>query len=691
MTSGITAPLTTAPAPDAEVSRICVIGAGPRGLCVLERLAAQARLPRWRGRTIQVHLVDPRGAGGQVWRPGQDAELLMNTVASQITLFSDDSVECEGPVVPGPSLHQWAALLDELGSPRELPARTRREARDLGPDSYPTRRLYGHYLVWVLDRLLSTAPANLVVETHPALAVALYDGPGTDRTQTVVLDDGTLLTALDSVVLAQGHAPVAPGARERELTAYADRHGLVYRPPGNPADADYGAIAPGERVALLGMGLTCFDLVALLTTGRGGTYRRIDGHLVYHPSGQEPVLHLGSRRGIPYHARGENEKGVSGRHDPLFLTPAAIEGLRHRHRTAGPLSFRADVWPLVSREVRAVYYHALLAERGDRATADAFLHEYVAQGADDGPAEHALLLRHGIPRARFWDWKHIEHPYGDRDFTGPGDYRRWLLAHLREDLAEARRGNVSSPLKAALDVLRDLRNEIRLVVDHAGLGGASYRDELSGWYTPLNAYLSIGPPARRIEELIALMEAGVVEVHGPGIRVEPDPHGRGFALRSTRVPGPDTLVTALIDARLPEFDLRTTTDPLLTHLLRTGRCTPYRIPDGTAEPYETGGLAVTARPYHVLDRDRRPHPRRLAFGVPTEGVHWVTAAGIRPGVNSVIVGDSDAIAHTCLSAADARIAAARARRTPYLHRHVPLAWLPSSRRPLLTATGGSPS
>jgi hypothetical protein len=33
-------------------------------------------------------------------------------------------------------------------------------------------------------------------------------------------------------------------------------------------------------------------------------------------------------------------------------------------------------------------------------------------------------------------------------------------------------------------------------------------------------------------------------------------------------------------------------------------------------------------------------------------VHWVTAAGIRPGVNSVILGDADAIARSCLSIAE---------------------------------------
>ncbi len=35
--------------------------------------------------------------------------------------------------------------------------------------------------------------------------------------------------------------------------------------------------------------------------------------------------------------------------------------------------------------------------------------------------------------------------------------------------------------------------------------------------------------------------------------------------------------------------------------------------------------------------------------MPTESVHWVTAAGIRPGVDSVTLGDSDAIARSVLA------------------------------------------
>jgi hypothetical protein len=79
----------------------------------------------------------------------------------------------------------------------------------------------------------------------------------------------------------------------------------------------------------------------------------------------------------------------------------------------------------------------------------------------------------------------------------------------------------------------------------------------------------------------------------------------------------------------------------------------HRIPIVGGGSYPTGGVAVTRRPYHLLDLSGHAHPRRFTFGVPTETVHWITAAGIRPGVNSVILGDADAVARAGLLAARA--------------------------------------
>ncbi|MFE5398591.1 FAD/NAD(P)-binding protein [Streptomyces sp. NPDC056568] len=634
---------------------LCIVGAGPRGLSVLERLCAHERKnPRWD--RVTIHVADPSPPGsGRVWRPTQSRQLLMNTVASQVTVFTDASVRTEGPLEEGPSLHQWAraAGAGALSTGPELAAdrAAREEARALGPDDYPTRALYGHYLMWVFRQVTADAPAHVTVRVHPARAVALsQDAPGPHAAQSVLLEDGTRLTGLSAVVLAQGHVPARPTGTERQLAAFADRHGLTYLPPANPADTDLEGIAPGETVLLRGLGLNFFDYMALFTHGRGGTFTRTGGRLTYRPSGREPRLYAGSRRGVPYHARGENEKGAHGRYFPRLLTAEHAQALRAPDGRPRPVRFTADLWPLISREVESVYYETLLTARGlDGTRVAAFAARYLH--TPPGAGQDRLLDEHAVPAQERWDWSWVSRPYGQRTFGDPAAFRTWLRAHLDDDVRQARLGNVSGPRKAALDVLRDLRNEIRLAVDHAGLDASSHRDDLDRWYTPLNAYLSIGPPASRIEEMAALIDAGVLEVTGPGLRVRADPDAPGGPrfTGTGDIPGVRVHATTLIESRLPEIDLRRTADPLMNQLLHTGQCRPHRVPGADGEDYETGGLAVTPRPYHLIDAAGTAHPRRFAYGVPTESVHWVTAAGIRPGVGSVTLEDSDAIAAAALA------------------------------------------
>ncbi|MFJ9853960.1 FAD/NAD(P)-binding protein [Streptomyces sp. NPDC101150] len=619
---------------------IAIVGAGPRGTSVLERICASAAELAADARPT-VHLIDPAPPGaGQVWRTAQSPELLMNTVASQVTLFTDESVECAGPIRTGPSLYAW-------------------EGCDVGPDDYPGRALYGRYLEWFHGQVVRTAPEGMTVVTHAARAVRLTEA--SDGSQALRLDDGRTLHGLGAVVLAQGHLPSAPAPEQQRFAEYAAVRGLRYLPPANPADLapELSALAPGRPVLLRGLGLNFFDHMALLTTARGGRFvRGAEGTLVYQPSGREPRLYAGSRRGVPYHARGDNAKGAHGRHLPLLLTEDVIAGFRKRADSGDLPDFLAEVWPLVAKEVETVYYEALLAGRGPGGAPgrERFRTRFLGS-AHRSPEEAAALDAFGIAPAERWDWDRVSSPHADRRFADRAAFREWLLARLRQDVADARRGNVAGPVKAALDVLRDLRNELRQIVDHGGLRGASRRDHLDRWYTPLNAFLSIGPPRRRIEEMAALMEAGVLEVVGPRMAVRlgaADGHGPGFTAHSPDVPGSEVTAAALIEARLPEPDLRRTADELLAGLLADGGCRPH-----TVDGYETGGLDVSPSPYRLVEADGRPHPRRFAVGVPTEGVHWVTAAGARPGVGSVTLADTDAVARAALQVAAREPLAAR--------------------------------
>ncbi|MET7900598.1 FAD/NAD(P)-binding protein [Streptomyces sp. NPDC005336] len=638
---------------------VCLIGGGPRGLSAFERLCANAKelAP---GVPVTVHLVDPYPPGaGQVWRSAQSRHLLTNTVASQTTVFTDESVEMAGPLVPGPSLYEWARFLTLMGPEDDqvYDAWVLAEARGLTPDTYPTRAFCGHYLEWVFRRVRNTAPPSVTTVVHRTRAVALSEEePG--GTQTVQLENGDVLTGLHAVVLAQGHLPLWSSERETRLAAFAQEHGLRYVAPANPADVDLSGLTAEDHVALLGLGLNFFDHLALLTEGRGGSYRRRpDGSLAYVPSGREPRISAGSRRGVPFHARGENQKGAHGRHLPLVLTPDTIGRLLAKATAEGGLDFRSDIWPLVAKEAGTVYYTTLLTARGQEAEARRLRAAYLTAppGSEE---EQRALADAGIEAVDRWDWERIARPDAGRTFGSPEEFRTWLLERLRTDVAEAYAGNVHGPLKAALDVLRDLRNEVRLLVDHGGLTGASHRDHLDEWYTPLNAFLSIGPPARRIEEAVALIEAGTLRVLGPGTRAHADPLEGAFIVEAAGVAGSRCRATVLIDARLPAVDLRSTADPLLSGMLANGQCRPHVVTGGDGTAYETGGLAITERPFHVVDAHGRPHPRLFAYGVPTESVHWATAAGIRPGVNSVTLGDSDAIARSVLGlsgAADADV------------------------------------
>ncbi len=631
------------------IRQVCIVGAGPRGLSVLERICANDRRVPSADHLI-VHLVDPHLPGaGAVWRPDQPEQLLTNTVASQITVFTDRSVRIDGPIEPGSSLYEWAQSLALLGEPGDYDERTLAEARRLGPDSYPTRAFYGRYLHDCYRTVVAKAPAHIEIREHAARAVALSDEFGAPGgPQSVRLENGTLLNDLSGVVLAQGHVGTRLTPRQERTAASARAHGLSYLTPANPADVDLDRITAGENVLLRGLGLNFFDYMSLLTAGRGGRFVGEGGGLAYRPSGSEPRLYAFSRRGVPYQARGENEKGPHGRYYPHLLTQQFVAELRARSAEGARISFKEQLWPLVSREVESVYYAATLRSRGLREPdVERFTFGYLARPAEADAT--ALLAEYGFAEHEHFDWARLADPCGRLTFADHDAYQDWLLDYLRADVAAGRAGNVSGPLKAALDILRDLRNEIRLAVDHGGLDGGSHRLDLDGWYTPLNAFLSIGPPVRRIEEMIALIEAGVLQVTGPGTDVRLDTSVPAFVATSDRVPGLLVPARVLIEARLPEADVRRTTDPLIRQLLETDQAGPYRIAGKGGTSYETGGLAVTERPSRVIDGRGLPHPRRFAYGIPTEAVHWATAAGVRPGVDSVTLGDSDAIARALLA------------------------------------------
>ena len=129
----MTSPSVLRPRTSTETpATVVFVGGGPRTVGLLERFAASAP-ELLGGRGVHIHVVDPYPVGGgRIWRRNQSRLLWMNSMTSDVTIFTDSSVVCDGPIVPGPDLATWAngvgaTLLEEAGlepsGPMDFPPR----------------------------------------------------------------------------------------------------------------------------------------------------------------------------------------------------------------------------------------------------------------------------------------------------------------------------------------------------------------------------------------------------------------------------------------------------------------------------------------------------------------------------------------------------------------------------------------
>ena len=614
---------------------ICVVGAGPRGTVLVERIAANA----WR-RRIDVHVVDPYPpGGGHVWQADQPGHLLMNTVAADATLFTDDSVHCAGPVVPGPNLYEWACSTAREGDPDPV---IRDEAVRMLPWSHPTRRFHGRYLAWVYGRVKETAPEWITIHEHRTRAVALTEDA--DGRQIVALEDGTGPLTVDAVILALGHTDLEPRPEQRAHARFAADHGLFYGPPANPLDAPLDAIPPGAPLLVRGLGMNFFDHMSLLTTGRGGRFDHDGERLRYRPSGREPVLYAGSRRGVPYLARGDY-----GRMPPAVPARYFGDDAVARLRGAGPADFRTDVWPLIAKETTAVHYDVLLRENPSACAMrpERFRAKFDALAWEDPAMADLIASAFPDPAVRL-DFSALHRPLGSLSLDHHPVHDT-VEALVRADLARARDAR-HSPLKNAMTALGATRGRVRRLVTHGGLTGESHRRDLDGWFQGFAASVASGPPAGRVEELLALADAGLVRFVGPDMTVTTDPAAGAFLGSSPRTGSAPVKAPAFLEAHLPPPDLGRTADPLLRRLRDDGACRPYRIPTPGGPAYETRGMDVAAETFRIIDARGRVHPRRFALGIPIESVDWLTAMGAKPASNAAMLVQADAVARAALTA-----------------------------------------
>jgi hypothetical protein len=223
-------------------------------------------------------------------------------------------------------------------------------------------------------------------------------------------------------------------------------------------------------------------------------------------------------------------------------------------------------------------------------------------------------------------------------------FKSFFLDYLRWDIAEALRGNMTSPTKSACDIIRDLRDRIRHAVEFGGLTPDSQRIFVTE-FTPLHNRLAVGPAVEALEELLALVEAGIVDPYcGPQPQLHWDSLKGRLSLRPTAFRGASRELSVVVNARIPPTNVATTAYPLVRNLLEGGYIVPFENALlGTV--YRPGGIAVT-QSYKVIDKHARAYDNLFAVGAITEGCTWYSQVLARPYVNSRSMRDAASIARS---------------------------------------------
>lgn len=308
---------------------IAIIGMGPRGSSLLERLISHL-IARKAERRVHFCLFEKRHEPGPgCHQRSLPPDLLMNTVAAQVTMYFGRELEQHGPVHGGRNLHEWYQHKLE---------------RHTKETEYLPRRKLGEYLRDFHLEQIERMKRNGI--SHEMVSREVID---------IIPGNKEILITTDKRVYRTNHAVICTGHESARIDL------------GEGQESDYSEeklheINPGQVVAVKGMGLTAFDIISRLSKGRGGTYKRgVNGKLRYEASGGEPRVHLFSRNGIFHAGRARND---DPRHvyAPTYFTKEVVESLREKH---GRLDFDKDLLPLLKQELQHI-----CTQRGESGSVD---------------------------------------------------------------------------------------------------------------------------------------------------------------------------------------------------------------------------------------------------------------------------------------------------------------------------------
>lgn len=565
--------------------KIAIIGGGPKGIYGLERLLAQISSSQ-SDKCIEIHVFNENShiGSGNNYRVDQPEYLLINYSIGNINMWIDEK--------PFSTASNTLTLLDWINlfkSGNELALET----------DYASRALVGLYLQYGLSEMLQGIPSHVKVKL---IIGNVNDIIEVDGKYNLAIDGKLLENSYDQILLATGHSNRYKTLEELAYKNLASRNEhTFFIPHVYPVQKTLLSLPKQLKVAIKGMGLTFIDATLALTEGRGGTFTRENGNLIYHPSGEEPAeIFPYSRGGFPMLPRGPLSQ--KARYKTQYFTQAFVANIKEKY-SKSKIDFEKILLPVIEQEYRYAYYSIWMKNM-----------DYVYP--KDLPY---LLFEKEILKFREI---HKEVPdFTMAKFLSPGqhinvyddqDWHKYIVNYLVEAIQEAKKGELNSPLMAAVAVWREITPLISPLYEFGGFTPGSQKIFDHEYYGKFSN-VTYGPPIENVEKIVALAKASLVN-----FSLKPSPEvicmdeSGNFKIQNAGYPL-KVEGNCLIDARIAKPTLNEGVSEIYKKLIQRNISVPFEN-----ESYNPGCLKISPEGY-IINSQGDVNPNIALTGTPTEG------------------------------------------------------------------------
>lgn len=549
---------------------IAIVGMGPRGLSVLERLITYI-IKNKLNNNIKITIFDYRKDFGSGCHDSLIPEsFLVNTVASQMTMYFDDSVSEYGEVYKGDTLYEWCM---------------KNNYTNINKTSYLPRIVLGKYLNDFYKKQKDRMECNNIDYNEEVKEVIDIDP-----------NDNTIFTTESSykfnkVVVCTGHDIRNKNNSYNEL----EHKGYI-----NAYDYTTISSIPKEKnIAIKGMGLTAFDVLTYLTSDRGGVFVKVsDNKLKYIPSGNEPNIFIYSRSGVFYSGRAFNPS-------PEYIYSAkyfTLEAIKKIKLTKKYLDFDRDFLPLLYEEIKYIYREVFNEECID---IDLFLH----------PEKNLQTQSFDV-------------------------FHESFMEYLRWDINQSSIGKMDSAYKFCQDMIRDVRDQFREIINFHNLTESSFADFQEKWHRQF-LKICVGPPYLRLMQLEALIEAGVCHTN---LAFNPKINWNDSSFEFISHYKEDKCrreIKYIIDGMSNSSIISKSNSKLPKNLIK-------KFKKFTVLDKNLGGLE-TNKDFNLCSYENNIYKDVYAFGIPTEGTKYFTQVLGRPNMKSTFLLESNELVKILLN------------------------------------------